>query len=618
MLPFPRQIASRSLLCRGRWYTVQVHALGDPFIFPDRVGGRFCLYKIEPGPIDQIWVGFEPLRPWNASEGQLQEWIPKCGLVVVKDVLCNPQLVKDDIRLFVKPAVDNDPHGMDGMALRQRCRYDLLRFVGHRLRSGGTSPNWNYVMVSDVLASPLLTRMFSLLDLMSAAAYWIQRAWFEKVTDRNDFRILEHFDHEIEAEIEAYEWEESPMSNTQVDADGTSANYEHDIFICHASEDKESFVRPLADALHAAGVRVWYDELTIGWGDSLRPSIDRGLLSSRFGIVVLSKAFFKKNWTEYELNGLAALERNGRKVVLPIWHGVTREDVLRYSPPLADRVAVQSDLPHDQFVEKVRHLIGNKDKKQGGLEGQLPDTSSGAFVVESSGPLVLLADHLFEWDEVRETQENRVIITIRAQASEQEAILRGLRPDEYGQPGPIPLAWNNTAYQAYVAKVESVSHAEGQVWTVVMEPKPLDHGGCFFETTYCTEFGNITPDDFARMRAGRLLLNDPPPIDDLQGDALQQAMLESHIQGGPVPVKACVLRELYAKSRSSDRVFLQSARLMAVYFIRLSTIAEQVLDLSLGPIQEGKVHVRFRGRRRRTASNVEASVVEVEGDCLLG
>jgi len=88
--------------------------------------------------------------------------------------------------------------------------------------------------------------------------------------------------------------------------------------------------------------RVWYDEFTLKVGDRLRRSIDKGLLSSRYGIVVLSKAFFAKDWPQYELDGLAALEVNERKVILPIWHGVTKADVLAYSPPLADRVAILS------------------------------------------------------------------------------------------------------------------------------------------------------------------------------------------------------------------------------------------------------------------------------------
>jgi hypothetical protein len=116
-----------------------------------------------------------------------------------------------------------------------------------------------------------------------------------------------------------------------------------DVFISHASEDKKKFVKPLADFLSGLGADIWYDELTLEVGDSLSRSIDKGLASSRFGVVVLSPAFFAKDWPEYELRGLVAKELGREKVILPIWHEVTKEDVLSYSPTLADKMAFSSD-----------------------------------------------------------------------------------------------------------------------------------------------------------------------------------------------------------------------------------------------------------------------------------
>ncbi len=114
----------------------------------------------------------------------------------------------------------------------------------------------------------------------------------------------------------------------------------YDAFISHASEDKKTLVRPLATAIQKMGFRVWFDEFELRIGDSLRQSIDRGLVNSRYGIVILSPAFFSKNWPQYELNGLTARELEGHKVILPVWHNVTRQDVVSFSPSLADKVAV--------------------------------------------------------------------------------------------------------------------------------------------------------------------------------------------------------------------------------------------------------------------------------------
>lgn len=112
-----------------------------------------------------------------------------------------------------------------------------------------------------------------------------------------------------------------------------------DVFISHASEDKDEVVRPLANALRAAGLSVWFDEFELRIGDSLRRKIDRGLGSSRFGVVVLSQAFFGKGWPEYELDGLVTRAVSGEQILLPIWHNVSKREVIGYSASLADRLA---------------------------------------------------------------------------------------------------------------------------------------------------------------------------------------------------------------------------------------------------------------------------------------
>jgi hypothetical protein len=118
----------------------------------------------------------------------------------------------------------------------------------------------------------------------------------------------------------------------------------YDAFISHASDDKEDLVRPLAEQLRARGFAVWYDEFELKVGDSLRRKIDSGLSQSRFGIVVLSPAFFSRNWPQYELDGLVAKEMAGGKVILPIWHKVSKDEVMKYGPTLADRVALSTSL----------------------------------------------------------------------------------------------------------------------------------------------------------------------------------------------------------------------------------------------------------------------------------
>ena len=102
---------------------------------------------------------------------------------------------------------------------------------------------------------------------------------------------------------------------------------QYDFFISHASEDKDDIVRDLAEALR------------------------------NNGFVIISPSFVKKNWTEYELNGMVAREMNGHKVILPIWHKITKDEVLRFSPSLADKLALNTSIHTiDDIVENLKNL----------------------------------------------------------------------------------------------------------------------------------------------------------------------------------------------------------------------------------------------------------------------
>jgi hypothetical protein len=129
----------------------------------------------------------------------------------------------------------------------------------------------------------------------------------------------------------------------------------HDVFICHASEDKDDFVRPLAELLAQQHIEVWYDEFSLSIGDSLSQKIDEGLAKSKFGIVVLSPSFFKKPWAKRELKGLTAREVFEKQdIILPIWHRVGLDEVIKYSPPLADKKAISSS---DGISAVMRQLV---------------------------------------------------------------------------------------------------------------------------------------------------------------------------------------------------------------------------------------------------------------------
>lgn len=145
------------------------------------------------------------------------------------------------------------------------------------------------------------------------------------------------------------------------------ADRQYDVFISHASEDKETVVRPLAHALRERGLTVWYDEFELRIGDSLRRKIDSGIAGSRFGIVVLSPNFFAKGWPQYELDGLVTMSASGRQVLLPIWHSISKDEVVSHSPSLADKVALRTaDYGIREIADEIAAVIADQPPGQDG------------------------------------------------------------------------------------------------------------------------------------------------------------------------------------------------------------------------------------------------------------
>lgn len=132
---------------------------------------------------------------------------------------------------------------------------------------------------------------------------------------------------------------------------------EFDLFISHASEDKDNFVRPLVIELEKAGYKVWYDEFTLKLGDSLTERINHGLTNSKFGLVVLSKAFFNKKWTNSELGALFSLQVDNQTFILPIWYKIDKMDIIKTYPLLADKYAVNADKGLKNILVEINKVI---------------------------------------------------------------------------------------------------------------------------------------------------------------------------------------------------------------------------------------------------------------------
>lgn len=155
----------------------------------------------------------------------------------------------------------------------------------------------------------------------------------------------------------------SPVQNISQDED------EYDVFISHAWEDKEDFVEEFVAELEKLDIRVWYDKKRISLGDSMREKIEEGLRKSHFGIVVLSPSYIAdgKYWTKSELNGLFQKENIGGKVLIPIWHKLTKKDVMNYSLILADRLAMNTaSYSPEEIAVEIKEMIDKSEEKDNG------------------------------------------------------------------------------------------------------------------------------------------------------------------------------------------------------------------------------------------------------------
>ena len=180
----------------------------------------------------------------------------------------------------------------------------------------------------------------------------------EQKTQQN---ILKNMQQTYEKRIAELESQALPATISTINnGTGEQAVEEYDAFISHAWEDKEDFVDEFVDELKKQGLKVWYDTNKLKWGDSMREKIDKGLAKSRYGVVVLSPNYIAehKYWTKAELNGLFQVESINGKVILPIWHNLTKKQVVEYSPIIADRKAMTTaSMTAEEIAVQLKELF---------------------------------------------------------------------------------------------------------------------------------------------------------------------------------------------------------------------------------------------------------------------
>lgn len=165
-----------------------------------------------------------------------------------------------------------------------------------------------------------------------------------------------------QTEQAAQQFTASPLSHTPMAT--RIDQLEYDVFLSHASEDKDEVARPLKDSLEARGLRVWFDEINITVGKSIRREIERGITSARFGLVIVSPHFMVKEWTQTELDALWGKklgDGDGDGSLLPVWHKVTKDEVQARLPLLAGLLALNTSVMSiEEIAESLAKVIHEK------------------------------------------------------------------------------------------------------------------------------------------------------------------------------------------------------------------------------------------------------------------
>ena len=183
----------------------------------------------------------------------------------------------------------------------------------------------------------------------------------QKMLKRNHDKTIESLKKSYESRIDHFM--NNTIPNNIHKKEKSMENHDEemfDVFISHAHEDKASFVDDFVKELKGLNIKAWYDNDTISWGDSMRERIDEGLKKSTFGIVILSPEYIAegKYWTKTELNGLFQLESINGKTLLPIWHGLTKKDVMNYSPLIANKKAMSTAwMMPNEIADELHKLL---------------------------------------------------------------------------------------------------------------------------------------------------------------------------------------------------------------------------------------------------------------------
>ena len=396
--------------------------------------------------------------------------------------------------------------------------------------------------------------------------------------------------------------------------------YEYDVTLSFAGEDRQ-YAEALARLLDDGGYSVFYDndKRTLLWGENLYDYFFAVYKEkARYCVIFASEHYVRKLWTNHERKSAQAraFEESGT-YILP----VKLDD--KEIPGIPSTVGYL-DL-HSMSIEEIYQALVEKLSDS---PSQRPTTLSNSPVVEEDrGEFLLLGSedekmYFFPLQEVHR-DSTEMSLELLPESPEDAAFLGTLQDQLSNQFASRPTLI--CAYQEYASWVtpqnilETSSH-----WKVLLNPDSRGQNHDFFSEA---TVNGISPDEIAKMRARRILLDekleDADPTSS-QSNVFDQAMLEVYIRGmatsshePKLQVNASPLPQLYRQFGQTPERFKKFARLISILHLKLTNTVENVLQLDLELLGPTQLQVKFKGTRPKFYSNEDPKVLEFEGICSL-
>jgi len=376
--------------------------------------------------------------------------------------------------------------------------------------------------------------------------------------------------------------------------------FDYDVALSFAGEQRAEVLQ-VAECLKRAGVRVFYDEdekATL-WGKNLYDHLsDIYQHKARYCVIFASREYAEKTWTNLERQNAQAraIENKSAEYILPVRFDATEIPGLLPSIGYLD---FRREGPSGICVALLAKLGKPAPFSSSSISSLSCELSPRAMVQALDGRLAMPVVESCQWGEE---------IEISVLGSDNDAFFSQLREQRL----ELVVAYHFDVATAKPTKATRQVVKGAVTWNLSFSPTRTD-----FTNFMEPGSGGTSANEFAKIRAERLLLNQHVHTPDANAPTLRQVndtMREVLIRGmnTAAKIERSPFPELYGVLKFEPSVFLETAWIIAAANLKLSSSVE-VIDKFVLTLLGRTLQVDFSGRRRRQYVNVEPYEIRIQG-----